>query len=91
MFRAVTNSAAASDGGSLLLFVEREDGTEEILGLDRAIASRGTPAHGRVTSSARPLSPAECRAAAAVLENLLPGTDEVHPIAEFIAALRAQG
>lgn len=88
MFKAVSDSAAAADGGSLALFVERLDGTVETFVITRSIASRGTADYNKVSSSQRTLSPADYPAIADALELLLPDTASVHPVAEFIKTLR---
>lgn len=54
MFKSVSDSAAAADGGSLALFVERQDGQTEVFVIHRSLASRGTPDYNRITSSLRP-------------------------------------
>lgn len=71
MFKAVSDSAAAADGGSLALFVERLDGELEQFVINRSFASRGTPAYNKVSSNLRSLSADNCRAVAAALEPLL--------------------
>lgn len=91
MFKAIADSAAAADGGSLALFAERLDGTVETFVINRSLASRGTADHNRVASTLRALSPADCLAAADALEALLPATPRVHPVADFVMTLRAQG
>lgn len=90
MFKAVTDSAAAADGGSLALFVERLDGTVETFVINRSIASRGTPSYNKVSSSLRALTPADCADIAEVLSALAAETPSIHPVAEFVAALRQQ-
>jgi hypothetical protein len=104
MFKAISDTAAAADGGSLALFVERLDGTMETFVINRSIASRGTADHDKVSSDLRPLSPADCLAAADLLEALpskTPGAyadadPKVHAIfskvvEDFVKTLRAQG
>lgn len=90
MFKAVTDSAAAADGGSLALFVERLDGTVETFVIDRSLASCGTAFYNKVSSNLRPLAPAGCMEIAEALDALAAGTPSIHPVAEFIAALRQQ-
>lgn len=90
MFKSVSDSAAAADGGSLALFVERFDGKIEQLVINRSLASRGTPAYNKVVSSLRPLSADDCRATAAALEPLLTTTPPIHPLADFITTLKQQ-
>ncbi|WP_395774507.1 hypothetical protein [Agrobacterium pusense] len=90
MFKSVSDSAAAADGGSLALFVEREDGQTEVFVIHRSLASRGTPDYNRITSSLRPLSAEDCREVAAALEPLLTTTPSVHPLADFIEAFKQQ-
>ncbi|MFS8057023.1 hypothetical protein QD357_30100 [Rhizobium sp. BR 317] len=90
MFKSVSDSAAAADGGSLALFVERLDGELEQFVINRSIASRGTPAYNKVVSNLRSLSADDCRAIAAALEPLLATTLSVHPLADFIKTLREQ-
>ncbi len=50
MFKSVSDSAAAADGGSLALFVERIDGQTELFVINRSLASRGTPDYNKVSS-----------------------------------------
>ncbi|MGE7469048.1 hypothetical protein ACQKLX_06395 [Bosea sp. NPDC003192] len=88
MFRAVTDSAAAADGGSLALFVERLDGTVETFVINRSIASRGTASYNTVSSNLRALTPAECADIAGALDALADKTPIIHPVAEFVGALR---
>lgn len=90
MFKAVTDSAAAADGGSLALFVERLDGTVETFVVDRSLVSRGTPSYNKVSSSLRALTPADCADIAEALDALAAETPSVHPVAEFVGALRQQ-
>ncbi|MDK4702170.1 hypothetical protein PH562_07925 [Rhizobium sp. CNPSo 4062] len=90
MFKAVSDSAAAADGGSLALFVERVDGELEQFVINRSLASRGTPAYNKVSSNLRSLSADDCRAVAAALEPLLPITSSIHPLADFIETLERQ-
>ena len=90
MFKAVTDSAAAADGGSLALFVERLDGTVETFVINRSIASRGTPSYNKVSADLRALPPADCADIAEVLSALAAETPSIHPVAEFVAALRQQ-
>ncbi|MFF2320118.1 hypothetical protein ACFVTJ_03585 [Agrobacterium sp. NPDC058088] len=90
MFKSVSDSAAAADGGSLALFLERQDGQTEVFVIHRSLASRGTPDYNRVTSSLRPLSAEDCREVAAALEPLLTTTPSVHPLADFIDTLKQQ-
>ncbi|HEV2512327.1 hypothetical protein [Bosea sp. (in: a-proteobacteria)] len=90
MFKAVSDSAAAADGGSLALFVERLDGTVETFVVDRSIASRGTPSYNKVSSSLRALTLADCADIAEALDALAAETPRVHPVAEFVEALRQQ-
>jgi hypothetical protein len=90
MFKAVTDSAAAADGGSLALFVERLDGTVETFVVDRSLASRGTPSYNKVSSSLRALKPPDCADIAEALDALAAETSCVHPVAEFVGALRQQ-
>lgn len=104
MFKAISDSAAAADGGSLALFVERLDGTVETFVVNRSIKSRGTADYNRVSSDLRSLSPADCLVAADALDVLPSKTprtyDEADPkiraifvkvVDEFVTALRAQG
>ncbi|TSD83147.1 hypothetical protein FFK22_039210 [Mycobacterium sp. KBS0706] len=104
MFKAISDSAAAADGGSLALFAERLDGTVETFVINRSIKSHGTADHNRVSSDLRSLSSADCLAAADALEALpskTPGTyDDADPrihasfikvVADFVSMLRAQG
>lgn len=90
MFKSVSDSAAAADGGSLALFVERQDGQTEVFVIHRSLASRGTADYNRITSSLRPLSPEDCREVAAALEPLLAATPSIHPLADFIETLKKQ-
>jgi len=90
MFKAVSDSAAAADGGSLALFVERLDGTVETFVVDRSIASRGTPSYNKVSSSLRALTLADCADIAEALDALAAETPRVHPVTEFVEALRQQ-
>jgi hypothetical protein len=90
MFTSVSDSAAAADGGSLALFVERLDGAVETFVINRSIASRGSASYNKVSSSLRTLSPEDYPAIADALEPLLPETPSIHPLAEFIRTLRAQ-
>jgi len=90
MFKSVSDSAAAADGGSLALVVERFDGELEQFVINRSIASRGTPDYNKVVSNRRSLSGDDCRAIAAALESLLATTPSVHPLADFIKTLREQ-
>ncbi len=89
MFKAISDSAAAADGGSLALFVEHRDGTAETFVINRSLASRGTVDYNKISSSLRTLSPADYPAIADALELLLPETASVHPVAAFIETLRA--
>lgn len=104
MFKAISDSAAAADGGSLALFAERLDGTVETFVINRSIKSRGTADYNKVSSDLQPLSSADCLAAADALEALpskTPGTyDDADPrihatfikvVEEFVKTLRAQG
>ncbi|MGX1790614.1 hypothetical protein ACWIGM_27965 [Bosea sp. NPDC055332] len=91
MLKAVTDSAAAADGGSLALFVEHADGTAETFVINRSIASRGTASYNKVSSNLRVLTPADCLGIAVALEALLHETPDIHPVGEFIGALRAMG
>lgn len=90
MFKSVSDSAAAADGGSLALFVERQDGQTEVFVIHRSLASRGTPDYNRITSSLRPLSAEDRREIAAALEPLLMTTLSIHPLADFIEAFKQQ-
>lgn len=90
MFKSISDSAAAADGGSLALFVERLDGELEQFIINRSFASRGTPAYNKVVSNLRPLSADNCRAIAAALEPLLATTPSIHPLADFIETLKEQ-
>ncbi|CUX42247.1 MULTISPECIES: hypothetical protein [Agrobacterium] len=90
MFKSVSESAAAADGGSLALFVERMDGQTEVFVIHRSLASRGTPDYNKITSSLRPLSAEDCRVIAAELEPLLVTTDSIHPLADFINTFKRQ-
>ncbi|MBP2565201.1 hypothetical protein FY133_07310 [Agrobacterium tumefaciens] len=90
MFKSVSDSAAAADGGSLALFVERIDGQTEVFVINRSLASRGKPDYNKVTSSLRPLSAGDCGMIAAALEPLLTTTPSIHPLADFIEALKQQ-
>ncbi|WP_100964596.1 hypothetical protein [Bosea sp. FBZP-16] len=90
MFKAVTDSATAADGGSLALFVERLDGTIETFVVDRSLASRGTSSYNKVSSSLRALTPAGCGDIAEALDALAAETPGIHPVAEFVGALRQQ-
>lgn len=90
MFKTVTDSAAAADGGSLAVFVERLDGTVETFVINRSFASRGTPSYNKVSSNLRALPPADCMDIATALEALAAKTPSIHPVAEFVAALRQQ-
>ncbi|OJY65552.1 MAG: hypothetical protein BGP09_21535 [Rhizobium sp. 60-20] len=90
MFKAVSDSAAAADGGSLALFVERLDGEVEQFVINRSFASRQTPAYNRVVSNLRSLSADSCRAIAAALEPLLATTASIHPLADFIETFKQQ-
>jgi len=90
MFKAISDSAAAADGGSLALFVERLDGTVETFVITRSIASRGTADYNKVSSSLKAISPGDYPAIADALETLLPDTAPIHPVAEFIKTLRGQ-
>lgn len=90
MFKAISDSAAAADGGSLALFVERLDGELEQFVINRSFASRGTPAYNKVSSNLRSLSTDNCRAVAAALEPLLAMTPSIHPLADFIETLKKQ-
>lgn len=90
MFVSVTDSAAAADGGSLALFVERADGQLERFVINRSINSRGTPDYNTITSNLRSLSPDDCREIAAALEPLSTKTPPVHPLLDFIKTLKEQ-
>ncbi len=90
MFKSVSDSAAAADGGSLALFVERQDGQTEVFVIHRSLASRGTPDYNRITSSLRQLTAEDCREVAAALEPLLMTTPSIHPLADFIEAFKQQ-
>ncbi|CAD5288312.1 conserved hypothetical protein [Bosea sp. 62] len=90
MFKAVSDSAAAADGGSLALFVERSDGMVEIFVINRSIASRGTASYKKVSSNLRALTPVDCTDIATALNALAAETPSVHPVAEFVDALRQQ-
>ncbi|MCZ7469843.1 hypothetical protein M0412_03665 [Agrobacterium sp. O3.4] len=87
MFKSVSDSAAAADGGSLALFVERIDGQTERFMIDRSLAS---PDYNKVSSSLRSLAGEDCGTIAAALEPLLMTTLSVHPLADFIEALKQQ-
>lgn len=43
MFKSVSDSAAAADGGSLALFVERIDGQTELFVINRSSRHAGRP------------------------------------------------
>ena len=90
MFKAVTDSAAAADGGSLALFVERADGAVETFVINRSIASRGTSSYNKVSSNLRALTAADCAEIAEALDALAAETQSIHPVAEFVGALRQQ-
>ncbi|CUX21699.1 hypothetical protein [Agrobacterium genomosp. 13] len=90
MFKSVSDSAAAADGGSLALFVERIDGQTEVFVINRSLASRGTPDYNKVSSSLRSLADQDCAMIAAALERLLTTTPSVHPLADFIDTLKKQ-
>ena len=90
MFKSVSDSAAAADGGSLALFVERIDGQTELFVINRSLASRGTPDYNKITSSLRPLDKEDCAMIAAALEPLLTITPSIHPLADFIDTLKQQ-
>lgn len=90
MFKSVSDSAAAADGGSLALFVERIDGQTELFVINRSLASRGTPDYNKITSSLRPLAKEDCAMIAAALEPLLMTTPSIHPLADFIDTLKQQ-
>jgi hypothetical protein len=90
MFKAVTDSAAAADGGSLALFVEHSDGTAETFVINRSIASRGTASYNKVSSNLRALTPTDCAEIAEALDALAGETPNIHPVAEFVVALRQQ-
>ncbi|MDO3442169.1 hypothetical protein [Agrobacterium sp. V1] len=90
MFKSVSDSAAAADGGSLALFVKRIDGQTERFVIDRSLASRGTPDYNKVSSSLRSLAGEDCGTIAAALESLLMTTLSVHPLADFIDTLKQQ-
>ncbi|MFK0207256.1 hypothetical protein [Agrobacterium sp. NPDC090283] len=90
MFKSVSDSAAAADGGSLALFVERVDGQTEQFVINRSFAARGTPAYNKIVSSLRRLSADDCRQIAAALEPLLIVTATIHPLADFINTLKQQ-
>ena len=90
MFQSISDSAFATDGGSLALFVQRSDGEVEQFVINRSLASRGTPAYNKVVSNLRSLSADDCRAIAAALEPLLPTTPSIHPLADFIRILKEQ-
>jgi hypothetical protein len=90
MFAFISDSAAASDGGSLALFVERLDGKTECFVINRSLASRDTPDYNLVTSDLRSLSANECAEIARHLERLTSDVASVHPVGEFIKALKAQ-
>lgn len=90
MFKAVTDSAAAADGGSLALFVEHLDGAVETFVVNRSFASRGTPSYNKVSSSMRALTLADCADIAEALDALAAETASIHPVAEFVGALRQQ-
>ena len=90
MFKSVSDSAAAADGGSLALFVERMDGQTEQFVINRSLAARGTPAYNKIVSNLRPLSADDCEMIAAALEPLLTTTPPIHPLADFIKTLKQQ-
>ena len=90
MFKSVSDSAAAADGGSLALFVKRIDGQTELFVINRSLASRGTPDYNKVSSSLRPLAEEDCGKIAAALEPLLTTTLSIHPLADFIDTLKQQ-
>ncbi|OAE46986.1 hypothetical protein [Agrobacterium tumefaciens] len=90
MFKSVSDSAAAADGGSLALFVERQDGQTEQFVIHRSLAARGTPDYNKITSSLRPLADQDCAMIAAALEPLLKTTPSIHPLADFIEAFKKQ-
>ena len=88
MFRSVIDSAAAADGGSLMLIVERCDGSTESLILNRSIAARGTDDYNRISSDLCPrISPADRLEIAASLEHLVAITPNIHPVSTFIEVL----
>ncbi len=89
MFLSISDSAAASDGGSLALFVERLDGKTETFSINRSIASRGTSDYNVITSDLRSLSANECAEISRHLEEFA-SEASVHPVGEFIKALKAQ-
>lgn len=91
MFKAIVNNLAASDGGSLALILEREDGSIETLGLNRSIESRGTPHFNKVSSSEGVLQIEQRATLASALEKLqssatAQGSEQI--LAEFISVLR---
>lgn len=90
MFKSVSDSAAAADGGSLALFVERMDGQTEQFVINRSFAARGTGAYNRIVSNLRSLSADDCQMIAAALEPLLKTTPPIHPLADFINTLKQQ-
>ena len=90
MFKSVSESAAAADGGSLALFVERMDGQTELFVINRSLASRGTPDYNKVSSNLRSLAEEDCVMIAMALEPLLTTTPSIHPLADFIDALKQQ-
>jgi hypothetical protein len=91
--KGIANSAAAADGGSLLLVLEWDDGHFEILGLKRSIAARGTAAYNMVGSDTRSLSRTECLDIANELEQVFDRTPTASRslLLEFITALKKQG
>ncbi|MEJ1117071.1 hypothetical protein V9K92_01090 [Phyllobacterium sp. CCNWLW109] len=90
MFKKINDSAAAADGGSLALFVERDDGEVETFIILRSIASRGTPDFNLVTSNLRKLTPDLCAKIAEDFDRLVPTTDSIHSLTQFVQALQGQ-
>ena len=80
MFKSVSDSAAAADGGSLALFVERQDGQTEVFVIHRSLASRGTPDYNRITTSLRPLSADDRRGSRTAIDDhaINPSTGRFH-------------
>lgn len=60
----------------------------ETLVINRSIDSRGTPDFNKVTSDRRPLPSGKCAEVEAALERLLPTTDWIYQLAQFVNALK---
>ncbi|VWB97374.1 hypothetical protein [Burkholderia lata] len=84
----VTDGAAAADGGSLWIRLD-VNGQARNYGLDRALASRGTPRYNIISGAHGPLSKGERKELLALLRSIADPAMWAGMVGTFVQVLQA--